>query len=374
MAITRPLAAALLVGVLVTAHFALVKQAEWNGTFNLDSLMTYTNRVLPNTDIPIRIPAAGIEVVDNYFAFMISFFWATLDARNVRAHWQGNHLLGTLTSIWMVMVLEAHRGKGGTFVFLTYFLEVMGEFLGIGLFTPIWCLVHLGLTTAPKGKLPAISKGSLRALGWGLLVGHVVPTVLMLRTGPAGEGVASQQIWTVARLFHPMFLVGFWGVFSGFQGKSGSASASGARRMYTFSMLASGFFHVTSLGFLLAAEMFPGWVKEDVTSALDPKTVLLPVPFWSEDVIAKVDFETGVAVFLQWDYLCSSAAIVIWAAALYAEAASARTVKASQGYLEMIGQTLMVAVLAGPGAAAAFLMQERDAILSMESGDEKKMQ
>lgn len=368
MGLTRPLTAALLAIILITAHLALSKQSSWNGTINPSTLFSTSTTILPNTRIPIKLPSTNLPALDNYFAFMTSFFYATLDSRNVRAHWQGNHLLGSLSGIWMVMLMEAHGKGGGGFVAWTYVAEVMGELVGIGVWTPIWCLVHLLVT---KGKGRGIGKGSLRALGWGLLLGHVVPTIGMLRLKADGEGVWSQQIWTIARLFHPVVLFGFWSVFKALQGRTGEASPMARRRMYVFSILASGFFHVTSLGFLLAPQMFSGWLKEEVTAALDPKTVLVPVPFWSEAVVKKVDFETGVAIFLQWDYLCSSAAIFVWAVGTYVET---NTVKKAKAGLEMVVQTLGVALLAGPAAAAAFLMMERDEILSTATSEEKKRQ
>lgn len=377
MALLRPVTAIALLAILVTAHFALVKQAEWNGTFNLQSLLAYTTRILPNSHVPITLPSTGLPQLDNYFAFMTSFFYSSLDARNVRAHWQGNHLLGTLTSIWVVMLVEAHdsaRGGAGL-VAWTYVTELLGEFFGIGLFTSIWGLGYLVMTSG-SSKVEGKGKGSWRALGWGLVLGHVVPSVLMLRLKPEGTRILdSQQIWTVARLFHPVFLFGFWTVLKTILPTSTGGSETGTKRkFYVFSILASGFFHITSLGFLLAPEMFPGWLNPAVSKALDPATVLIPTPFWSEAVVQKVDFETGVAVFLQWDYLCSSAAIVVWATAMYIEATGKVANKALKGGFEMMVQTMAVGVLAGPAAAAAFLMLERDGVLyeTAAVGREKK--
>ncbi|CAK4032124.1 hypothetical protein AC579_5715 [Lecanosticta acicola] len=370
MSSSRIIAAIILGGVVITAHLALTKQAEWNGTISLEHLLTYTNRVLPNTSIPMKIPQTGIATLDNYLAFMNSFFYISLDARNVRAHWQGNHLIGTLSSIWIIMLLETHRtDRSALFTFMTYFLEFMGELLGIGLFTPIWCIVHMFMTSDKNAKR---SLSSLSPLGFAILFGHVAPTLLMLRTKPDGEGLASQQIWTIARLFHPIFVFVIYKVFSVAMGPSASNSSGPASRriFYMFSILASSFFHVSSLAYLLAPQSFPGWLNDGTVTALNPWKVLAPVPFWSESVVQKVDLETGVAIFLQWDWMCSSAAIMIWAAALYSEISA----KTSRSGLEMLGQSLVFAILAGPGAAAAFLMQEREAALQAEEASEKKTQ
>ncbi|KXT17457.1 hypothetical protein AC579_5715 [Pseudocercospora musae] len=380
MTILRIFSAITLLGVLITAHFALSKQSEWNGTVSLPEIVTFSNTTLPDTDIPIDLPRTGLNGLDNYFRFMTSFFWATLDSRNVRAHWQGNHLLGTLTSIWMLMLLEAHRkDRSGIFTFATYFLEIVGELVGIGSATPLWCIIHLLVTLAPTRanatKVLSTSGRDLKALGWALLFGHVAPTILMLRLEPDGEGIASQQIWTIARLFHPVFVYFFYKIFAISSGKDRSpAQPAVSRSIYTFSILASAFFHITSMAFLLAFHMFPGWLKQVVVIELDPKTVLVPAPFWSPEVVSKVPFATGVAIFLQWDYLCSSTAIVMWATSLYIESTSLSFGDSST--LATLGQAILVAVLAGPGAAAAFLMQERDVTLleaSSTTMSEKKV-
>lgn len=202
MAFMRYLTVVPLAGLVVVAHLALQKQFEQNGLWSLDSIKVYKNRTLPNTNIPIKLPSTGSETLDNYFAFMTAFFWTSFDPRNVRAHLQGNHLLGTLSSIWIIQLLEAHgtmRTASAGMVFATYFLEVMGELLGIGLFTPIWCIVHLLLTAAPTTKANvkvtklSASKSNMRALGYALLVGHVVPTLLMLQLDADGDGLSSKQ-------------------------------------------------------------------------------------------------------------------------------------------------------------------------------------
>lgn len=252
---------------------------------------------------------------------------------------------------------------------------MLGEAFGIGIFTSVWGLGVLFMTSS-KGRVEGKGKTNWRALGWGLVLGHVIPTVLMLRLKPDGQGIlASQQIWTIARLFHPVFLFGFWTVLKTILPTSTTTAGtnlSTKKNFYVFSILASGFFHITSLTYILAPEMFPGWLDPAVSKALDPSVVLIPTPFWSEAVVSKVDFETGVAVFLQWDYLCSAAAIVVWAAAMYVEAAG--KVKGGKGVLEVVVQTVAVGTLAGPAAAAAFLMLERDGVVaeSVVVGGEKK--
>jgi hypothetical protein len=382
MAAIRALAILLLTGVVVLAHITLAKQAEWNGTVKLDNVLASPTRILPGSDILLSLPSTGIFKVDNYFSFMAAFFHTSLDAKNVRAHWQGNHLLGTLTSIFLVMLTEAHGSTSSLFFLATYFLEVMGELLGIGLFTPIWAITHLVLVRNPTKKTngPVVSsKGHFKALGYAFVVGHVVPSLFMLRTQPDGEGFLSQPLWSILRLFHPIWVFVAWKVFKVFAGKNTPSGSSQPaiftkRKFYVFSILASAFFHVTSLAYLLSPYLAANWLEDGVLAALDLKTVLIPLPFWSESIVPKVSFAQGVAIFLQWDYLCASIAIVIWAAALSAEAITATRRLNGASVLETYGQAAGVAILAGPGAAAAFLLQERDAILAapVELVEEKK--
>ncbi|KAK4634311.1 Terpene cyclase [Fulvia fulva] len=359
MAYTRPIAITLLAGIVVTAHFSLGKQAENNGTFAIADVFTYTTRTLPNTSIPIRIPETGIAAVDNYFAFMVSFFWATLDTRNVRAHLQGHPLLGTLSSTWLLMLGETHRGgRGAASVFGTYFLEIMGELLGIGMFTGVWCIVHLISTSRPNASKSATGKTNLTALGWAMLIGYIVPTLGMIHCAPDGSGLASQQLWTILRLFHPIFVFTSYIVLSTIvPSSSASQGASGPRKFYIFSILASAFFHISAVGILLAPYLTPLWVKDEVTAALNIYDFYVPYPYWLDAVPRQVSFDLGVATFLQWDNLCSASAICVWAAALYVESGG-------KGRIGAFVQAGGVALLAGPGAAAAFLMLERDAAVA----------
>ncbi|KJY00332.1 hypothetical protein TI39_contig336g00063 [Zymoseptoria brevis] len=372
MSAVRPFAIALLAGLVVTAHFALAKQSEWNGTIILENVLANPVKILPGTNIPLSLPRTGLDKLDNFFAFMAAFFHTTLDSRNVRAHWQGNHLLGTLSSIWIMMLSEAHGSTSTGFFFATYFFEVMGELLGIGLFTPIWAITHLLMVRNPTEtvtKPTAAPSGHSKALGYALMIGHVVPSAFLLRTQPDGQGILSQPLWAIIRLFHPVWVYVAWKTITVLGGKSAaSLSIQPAfftrRKFYVFSILASGIFHITSLAYLLSGHLASGWLKEDVVAVLDARTVLIPTQFYPESVVQKVPFETGVAIFLQWDYLCSSAAIVIWAATLSAEAISASKKKSGGSVLETYAQAGLVSILAGPGAAAAFLLQERDAVLA----------
>lgn len=356
MTALRILSAILLAGVLILAHITLAKQAEWNGTFSLETLLVYTNRILPETDIPIRIPETGLPGLDNYFAFMTSFFWSSLDPINIRAHLTGNHLIGTLSSLWLIMLAEAHGNAAKGFLIATYLIETGGELLGIGLFTPIWCIVHLLSTSKPSNV--ARPGGNLRALGYAIALGHAVPTLLMLRTQPDSEGLESQQLWTILRLFHPIFVLVSWLFFSLIL-PSSAPKPFGRRSFYIFSILASGFFHATSVGFLLAERMVPGWLTEKVVAGLDWREILLPVPFWSAEVVQKVPFATGVAIFLQWDNICASLAMLIWAFTMYLESKPAE-----DGLFDILVQSVGVGILAGPGAVSAFLLLRRDSVIA----------
>ncbi|EME50416.1 hypothetical protein DOTSEDRAFT_69071 [Dothistroma septosporum NZE10] len=362
MAYTRPIAVILLAGIVVTAHFSLGKQAENNGTFSIADVFTYTTRTLPNTSISIRLPETGIAAIDNYLAFMVSFFWATLDPRNVRAHLQGHPLLGTLSSIWLLMLIETHRGgRGAGFVAATYFLEVMGELLGIGLFTGIWCIVHLLSTSNPyTTKSTSHGKTSLTALGYSILLGHIIPTLGMIHFQPHGQGLQSQQLWTILRLFHPVFVFGSYILLKTIIPAERSDSP-GPRKFYIFSILLSAFFHVSSLGVLLSQYWTPHWLKDEITQALNIWDFFVPYPYWLDAVPRQVPFELGVATFLQWDNLCSATAIVVWAASLYLESGK------GDGKPGTFVQAVGVGVLAGPGAAAAFLMLERDGSLERDA-------
>lgn len=106
---------------MVMPHFSLSKQAQDNGTFDISSILTCSDRQMPNLDVPIYVPRTRIARIDNYFAFMVSFFSIALDRRNEEAHLIGRNLQSTLSSPWLLMLLEAHRnGRPPAFLVATY--------------------------------------------------------------------------------------------------------------------------------------------------------------------------------------------------------------------------------------------------------------
>ncbi|GIZ48221.1 hypothetical protein CKM354_001128900 [Cercospora kikuchii] len=374
MSITRYLTAVSLAAVVILAHVTLHKQFEWNGLISPDKIVGHSNRILPNTEIPIKLPETGMEGLDNYCAFIMSFFWVFLDPRNPRAFLEGKFLLSSLSSTWMIMLVEAHAGLSGSsagFVFATYLLEMGCETIGVGLFTPIWCIVHLLITTAPRSgaevKRFSKHKNNVRALGYALLVGHALPTVLMMHLKPDGEGIASQQLWTMLRALHPVWVFGVFKVFETLFGGQSAVDQPAEqlhlsrRNLLQFSILTSAVVHINCLTMMFGGHIFPTWVREEVLSEISVSTMFVPAPFWTGE---EVSFVKGVAMFVQWDYLCSAGAMVIWAASQYWEATAIRKDRPSVRVAETLAQSVVMALVAGPGAAAAFLIQERDTVLA----------
>lgn len=282
------------------------------------------------------------------------------------------------------MLVESHRANRTTgFLLFTYFAETLGELIGVGMTTPVWCIVHLLWTTVPSAKpnytelrgfLPRAS--SLGSLGYAYFLGHVMPTLFMSLTKPDGQGIWSQQLWTILRLLHPVFMIILFKAFESFQSSSIDPSislrAAASRKFYTFAIVTSAIHHASAMSLIYAEFWIPGWVRPDVVKSLAFRSVLVPFPFWKKDLIQQVPFTKGVAMFLQWDEVCTVTAILIWTASLYVE--SSRATGTNSGRISLLLQTTLIAVFAGPVAGAVYLLQERDNLVlnSLESQVDKK--
>jgi hypothetical protein len=360
----RPVAIAALAGVFVLAYFTLPRQAELNGTVATDAVFAYKTRILHGTSIPMTLPQTGIAALDNYFAFMLNFFWMALDEKNTEAHLQATYIIGTLSGAFFLMLSEAHRASSSVaFMLGTYGFELMGEAFGIGVFTPLWCIFHLASTHAPsKDKQAGVEAitappGTMRALGYALLVGHFIPSLLMKNLEMTGSGWKSAQLWTILRLFHPVFVLLAFLAFKPVQSTSNPASQtpsrllSQKRKLYLFAILASASGHISSLGVVPTLREIPAWFIPNLAAITDGK---------------QVDFAKGVATFLQWDNICAATAIFVWAATLYFESLSVapRAADGFQKFFDAVFQVASVTVLAGPAAGAAVFLMERDDVVA----------
>lgn len=326
-----------------------------NGMMDHRSIFAKPGSLLPNSAIPITKANTGIALLDEYLALMNAVFHVDLDTRNVVAHTGGTHFLGTLSAAWMIMLVEAHQ-VGGSFVLWTYVLEVLGELAGVGMFTPVWALWHLR-SIAPSSQPQGLSKRDAATLPWAFLLGHILPSFAMILSDPAGEGLLSQQYWVLARLIHPVFTYALWQVFRLFVAEKPGRVA--ARSWYVWAIVAATFMHSLSLAPVALLQLSPDWLNAKVVADLDLWALFVPSPFWLLHP-EKVDFARGVSRFLQWDEILCSLSICTLATTLYLRArenVGARGIGFSK--LLQVGGFLG---FGGPGAAAAFLMLERDEV------------
>jgi hypothetical protein len=191
----------------------------------------------------------------------------------------------------------------------------------------------------------------MRALGYALFIGHFIPTLLMKNCAIDGQGWKSAQLWTILRLFHPVFVLAAFTIFKSLPATSSvpvssSGRVSHKRKLYLFAILASATGHINTLGVVPALREIPAWIIPNVAAITDGR---------------RVDFATGVATFLQWDNICAASAIFIWAATLYLESSTKRSGKGLS--LNVLLQAVGLTALAGPAAGAAFFLQERDDVL-----------
>lgn len=376
-----------LLTLTILAPIAMHRLGLANGLF--DHLPNYNRlgALLPGTNTVIKIPRTGITKVDDYLSFMVSLFWIDLDSRNVKPHIQGTHFYGTLSSIWLLMLVEAHRaGRKPWFIFATYAIETYGEFFGLGFFTPIWCLVQLSaassaLRSAKKQAKPDeslyLADGNATAISFAYLLGFGIPTAMMFASQPGHAPLWSTQTWVLLRLIHPVFVWAVWAVLaprrkpsSTAVQKPGNVSWSKARtlqRFYTASILLSAIGHLLSSAPLIQTVMEPRWLTPDVARQLHPSDIFKVGAFWLFEPVKIRNFAEGVSIFLQWDEIFAATSIIVWA---FGSFISARAeVRAKPGLLSTVLQMIGVGIFAGPGAVAAFLISERDSLVFEQASE-----
>lgn len=337
----------------------------------LDNLPNFNvaGAVLPGTRIPVLQFRTGSKDLDEYLSFMVALFHVDLDSNNIKAHVQGLHFLGTLTATWFLMIGEAHRaGSSSSFLIATYVMFFVGELAGLGVWIPLWCLLHLvtsktvtGARNPGQEHALSVRPADVAPLPLALILGFGLPTALMISTDPAGSPLWSQQTWVLIRLLHPLLALAVWGLLRSFLGAGSKQTAVGTvRHLYSWGILIATFSHLLALAPLLMSYRMPAWLASGVAKGVEARGLFIPTPFWTSNPPKITSFAEGVSIFLQWDEMLTATAITFWAFVVYLEGTRHAPGLGWWEVLKVSAQGLGYSVIAGPAAAAVFFIQERD--------------
>lgn len=139
-------------------------------------------------------------------------------------------------------------------------------------------------------------------------------------------------------------------------------------RAYLFAFGVNATTHFITGTIITARHLFPPLFSQVGLESLTFREVFLPQPFYSW---AKMkNMATGIHSFFQYDQYVGSAAAVAWAAALHSQ--SQKTNMTPNHWIWLVGEILVVSLVAGPGGALVSLMWHRDNCIIGDDGCEEK--
>ncbi|KAL5342126.1 hypothetical protein BJX70DRAFT_336807 [Aspergillus crustosus] len=366
----------------VGVFYAIFYFAEVNGANKLVSSSVASGR-LPGSDAPLRRVYTGVGPIDELLTVLVVFFWPTTDGSHLSLFVHSIGFSGTFGSAWVLVTLESwRRGNAWTVAGFPVVFGLMAQVLTIAFAGSLYGAVQLFTSVTavkPTAENIRVPRAVLKAIPLVFLVGFMVPTSLLLV--PVSEHVTTDLKQVFIALWQPwpayvsILLTIVHIVFSPFTTndnnvEGGRATLRSLRWVYAFAFGHAALSHIISWTIPLATLVAPQLFKEEYLNALHPSAVFeIPKP-WETPVLVD-NLGAGVHAFLRWDYLISSAGILIWALTLYQNAH--RTVYGRAGCVGLFVKVAALAAVSGPVGAAVELIWERDELVINELGGLKRV-
>lgn len=242
--------------------------------------------------------------------------------------------------------------------------------------TPLYLALHL--LTSPTAVAPTregilVDPIDLIALPASFVIGYIVPIILIALPAPSvvttifkHTAMAWYQQWNLfISVSHFIFACALrrWYPASKFPSYRTLICYG-----YIFAFALTAIPHWTVMVLSCTASLWPSLFVNDISDLLRPSNMLIPKSPWSG--VTDVSLSEGFRWVIQWDYLIGTAAMLAWAATMYARA---RKLHTRHGYsaLGILMTIIIYSLLGGPMGAAVGLMWERDKIV-LSRADERK--
>ncbi|KAL4864444.1 hypothetical protein BDV12DRAFT_205682 [Aspergillus spectabilis] len=366
----------------VGVFYAIFYFAEVNGAHKLASDSVTTGR-LPGSDAPLRKVYTGVGPLDELLTVLVVFFWPATDGSHLSLLVHSIGFSGTFGSAWVLICLESwRRGNAWTAVAFSVVFGLTAQVLTIAFAGSLYCAIQLFTSVtalSPTAENIRVPRAVLKALPVVFVIGFMVPTGLLLI--PVSEQVTTDlkqifiALWQPWPAYVSIILTIVHVVFSPFTTndhsvEGGRATLRSFRWVYAFAFGHAALSHIISWTIPLATVATPWLFKEEYLEALHPLAVFdIPKP-WETPVLVE-NLGAGVHAFLRWDYLISSAGILIWALTLYQNAHW--VVYGRAGCIGLFAKAAALTVVAGPVGAAVELIWERDELVINELGGLKRV-
>ena len=280
------------------------------------------------------------------------------------------------------MLLLVETSRVGNAWSIASFVTVWGlamENVAMALALPLWGLFHIRTSTTllPSTSLTRrqatllVHPVELDIIPWAVLLGLGTPSIAIFLTDGSTSApfYRSQQFWTVARLYHPLFTAVIQIVLSMLTPirsdykdpqERRRAVIGGLRNVYSVATTVAIIFHTTTLALSISTVLAPSLYAELYRKALRPQMLFQPQMFWGE-VEGVSGIAEGARVFLQWDELVSCLSILAWALAVNRQCLRSEPEAASLP--STLFKILLWSIVGGPAAAAVKVIQQRDEVL-----------
>ncbi|KAL4778547.1 hypothetical protein BJX76DRAFT_352532 [Aspergillus varians] len=361
--------------------YAIFYLAEINGAYKLVMESIATGK-LPGSDAPLRKVYTGIPHLDNVLTGMTVFFWPTTDGSNLSLLVHSIGFSGSLGSAWVLVTLEAwRRGNAWTVAAFAVVFGFAAQVLTFAFAAPLYGAIQLFTSvtaTKPTAENIRIPRAVLKALPLAFFIGYMVPTGFLVV--PVSEQVTAdlKQIliaaWQPWPAYVSILLTFVHALFSPFTSndhavEGGRATLHSLRLVYAFAFAHTTLSHLISWIIPLATVAAPGLFKDEYLGPLHPLVVFAVPRPWENPVLVE-NIGAGVHAFLRWDYIISSAGVLVWAVSLYQTAH--RAVYGRAGCVGLLIKVAALTALTGPVGAAVELIWERDELVINELGDLKR--
>lgn len=243
--------------------------------------------------------------------------------------------------------------------------------MGFAVVGPVYLTLYLLTSPLVKSTAPltpaalAIPQHFLQGIPFGVLLGFILPTVLIALPQPEilsfGTKIAAVLVWQLFPVWTALS-TSLWSIAAGPKSDTPAKQLPLLRNVYKFALAISVPAHIATLTLSLGTLAFPTLFAPRALETLHPFHVFVPPnPF--DDVKASTVAQ-GAHWFLQYDYIITSLAYLIWAVTTrYAAPVSA--VKPSAGRFGFVSLLDIIArsVVLGPMSAALTLLWDRDEVV-----------
>lgn len=130
-------------------------------------------------------------------------------------------------------------------------------------------------------------------------------------------------------------------------------------RAYLFAFGFSATTNILTYVLLATCKLFPALFSARILDTLTFRNVFLPPPFWS--ISPMPNMAIGILNFFQYDQYVGSTAAIVWAVTLWVKAR--KEAMSLKNWRWLAGEVFSISIIAGPGAAFASLIWQRDQLI-----------